>query len=295
MSSSGPAPGVRSGLLARVLARLGFARPPGVDLDGLRAIYAAWCAKVPFDNVRKMIALREGGEPLLPGGDAEDFFEHFLADGTGGTCWPTSNALFALLAALGFDARRVAGSMRDTGVVSHGSVKVRVGADDWLVDSSMLTNVPLPLEQRLIIREAPVFAFEVEPVDGTHVVWVDMPPSPEYLPCRLLVDPADDDLYAERYEASRQRSPFNQRLYARRNRPGEYLLLYGNTRLSKTATGTVSEALPADSLCRALRDEIGFSDALIERWVRCGALADSLQPVDVPPPPPNARRRPSLR
>ena len=108
----------------RVVEKLGFQAAPPPDLDGLRALYAAWCARVPFDNVRKMIALRTPGAPL-PGTTAEDFFEGWLRDGAGGTCWPSSQALWALLSALGFEARRVVASMRDTGYGSHGTVKVR--------------------------------------------------------------------------------------------------------------------------------------------------------------------------
>ena len=47
-------------LIDRVLERLGFGTPPAIDLDGLSGLYAAWCARVPFDNVRKIIALRTG-------------------------------------------------------------------------------------------------------------------------------------------------------------------------------------------------------------------------------------------
>ncbi|MDX2030503.1 MAG: arylamine N-acetyltransferase [Blastocatellia bacterium] len=117
-------------LRERILARLGFSAAPAADLDGLRALYEAWCMRVPFDNVRKMIALRGGGSEPLPGGEAADFFAAWLRDGVGGTCWPTSNGLFALLDALGFEARRIAGAMRDLGIVNHGSVKVKLDGRD---------------------------------------------------------------------------------------------------------------------------------------------------------------------
>src|SRR5690348_2439534 len=74
-------------LVERVMARLGFERNPAPDLNGLRAVYAAWCSSVPFDNVRKLIHLRtRNGEPL-PGSTPEDFLEAWLKFGTGGTCW----------------------------------------------------------------------------------------------------------------------------------------------------------------------------------------------------------------
>ena len=44
-----------------------------------------------------------------------------LANGrrAGGTCWAGSNALYELLIATGFAARRGAGSMRDMGFINH--------------------------------------------------------------------------------------------------------------------------------------------------------------------------------
>jgi arylamine N-acetyltransferase len=282
-------------LRPRVLAPLGLDPAPPADLDGLRAVYGAWCAHVPFDNVRKMIALRSGGVPL-PGGDAADFLERWLAHGCGGTCWPGSGALHALLRALGFDARRVAGSMRDVGVVNHGSVKVAVDGRDWLVDSSMLGNEPLPLGPELWATRDPVFHAEVEPDGGTHVVWFDVPPHDDGgFPCRLLLDPVDDAFCRATYERSRDGSPFNQRLYARRNLPGAMVVLRGPTRFHKTARGVERRELARDEVAAALREEIGLSAALVDRWVACGGLDATFEPPSGPPPPPIASRSPSRR
>jgi arylamine N-acetyltransferase len=242
-----------------------------------------------------MIALRTGASGLLPGTHADDFLESWLAHGTGGTCWPSSNALFALLHAAGFHARRVAASMRDLGVVSHGSVKVRVDGRDWLVDSSMLVNTPLPLGDGVFVGDDPVWPVDVEATNGTHVVWWQAPPSPAYLPCRLLMDPAPFQEYLDGYERSRERSPFNQRLYARRNRPGELVMLIGRTRFSRRKAGVTSRDLTAHELRQAMREEIGLSEALVDRWVACGALEASFELPAGPPPPPETRLPPSTR
>ena len=287
--------GLHPALREQVLDRLGLPGPPRTDLEGLAALYGAWCARVPFDNVRKMIALRSRPDGPLPGLGAQDFFEQWLAHGAGGTCWPTSNALFELARALGFEARRVAGSMRDLGVVNHASVKVRADGREWLVDSSQLTNVPLPLDDQVFVHDDPVFPAEVEPLDGTHVLWTHSPPNASHLPCRLLVDPAARAAYVAGYEASRTRSPFNQRLYVRRNRPGELLVLVGTTRFSRTARGLDVRELGPGEACDALREDAGLSDALIEAWVACGGLDASLEPPSGPKPPPVTRKPPSLR
>lgn len=283
-------------LRERVLERLGFSAVPSLNLDGLAAVYGAWCRSVPFDNLTKLIALRSSGpETTLPGIDASEFFERYLTHGAGGTCWTSSNALYSLLASIGFDARRVAGSMRDNGRVSHASVKVRFGDADWLVDSSMLTNVPLPLGESDFVSSEPVFAAEVEAVDGTHVIWTDLPPNATYLPCRLLVDPAEHSFYVERWGASRERSPFNERAYARTNVDGDMLVLAANTRIRKTSSGVESSELTPEQLCESLRNEFGFSGQFVEMWRESGALDATFQPASSPPPPQVVGKPPSQR
>jgi hypothetical protein len=78
----------------RVLMKLGLSEYPTPTLDGLRALYAAWCRKVPFDNVRKLIHIHHHDPAPLPGDDATDFFEAWLTYGTGGTCWAGNGALY---------------------------------------------------------------------------------------------------------------------------------------------------------------------------------------------------------
>lgn len=217
--------------------------------------------------------------------DATEFFERWLSHGVGATCWPTSNALYELLADVGFDARRVAGSMRDTGYTGHGSVKVRIDGIDWLADSSLLTDIPLPLTNEVFIASGEVFEAESEPSVDSHIVWADTPPNETLVPCRISIDHTSHDFYVERYEASRQRSSFNDRLYARRNRLGERLVLTGNTRISKTAVGTQVEELERDELCGSLVGEFSMSEEFVDRWRLSGAIDASFIPPSTPPAP----------
>ena len=274
----------------RILRRLGLAQPPLLDLQGLRVLYAAWCAHVPFENTRKVIALQTGRD--LPGRTAEDFFEAWLERGTGGTCWPGSNALHALLQSLGFDVRRGAGSMRDSGVMNHATNRVLAGGRLWLLDSSMLTIEPIPLAEDVQIG-AGHFAAEVEPEGGSHVVWIDFPPQPVALPCRLLPDGITYAAHVEAYERSREKSAFNRRLYARRNHPGEKRVLIGNRRVSKTEAAMDVRELTRDEIVRALLEDIGLDRNHVDEWVACGGLDLAFE--EPPPPPPLDRMPPSMR
>lgn len=276
--------------------RLGLSALPPPGYDGLSKLYRAWCDRVPFDNVRKLTALRGGDAPSLPGAHAEDFLEAWLADGAGGTCWPSSNALFALARACGFAVTRIAGSMRDLGDVNHGSVVATVAGERWLIDSSMLCNEPVPLDRELFVGSDAVFGVEAELAGpAARLVWVDMPPNSAWLPCRLWLAAVDHAFYRSRYAASLQRSPFNQRLYARRNRPGEMLVLVGSTRFTKTAEGLRHRELARDDLLQSLRDEIGVCGPTLDAWVRSGGVDASFEAPTGSRPPPVAGLPPSRR
>ena len=273
----------------RILERLGLSHVPSPDFEGLCELYGAWSARVSFDNVRKVIALQTGRD--LPGRTAEDFFEVWLARGAAGTCWPGSNALYALVRSAGFDVRRGAGSARDLGPINHATNRVVIDGRTWLVDSSFLTFDPLPITDAIHIGSG-LFGAEVEPEAGSHLVWVDFPPQGS-LPFRLLPDPISLSFHLDGYERSREKSAFNRRLYARRNYPGEKRILVGNRRVSKTAAGMDVRELTREELPEALVADIGIDVSLVDEWVACGGIELAFE--EAPPPPPFDRKPPSQR
>jgi arylamine N-acetyltransferase len=136
-------------LLEQVLNRLALSDRPAPTLDGLQTLYAAWCRKVPFDNVRKLIHLHSHAPGPLPGDDPAEFLEAWLAYGTGGTCWAGNGALHAVLVSLGFEAIRGMGTMHAAPEAppTHGTVVVTCGGSRYLVDASIMHGAPLPLHE----------------------------------------------------------------------------------------------------------------------------------------------------
>ncbi|MGH2901482.1 MAG: arylamine N-acetyltransferase [Solirubrobacteraceae bacterium] len=261
-------------LIERVLARLGFTDEPGIHRAGLEQLYAAWCFAVPFDNVRKRIALLEATPGPLPGGLPDDFLASWLEHGTGGTCWPSSNGLHALLRACGFDVRRISASMFDRDDHNHGSLVVRLAGEEVMVDSSMLNGTPIPLRRGVEAKLAdPVHPIRVEPVEASFRIHWGMSQSHDTMPCRLMDDPVDEAFYLDRYEISRGYSVFNNALYARRNFPGRLVSFVGRMRHEKTATGVASRELTLDELRKTLVEELGLSEVIVARLVACGGLA----------------------
>lgn len=285
---------LRTETLDAIRAELALPAMLPLDLAGLRAVYRAWCGTMTFDNIRKVVALKNG-EQALPGLDAEDYFQNWLANRSGGTCWPSSNALFALFSSYGFDARLVAGSMYDLPDPNHGTVRVRIGELDFLTDSGMLTVEPIPLDGKLLVKTDGPVRVEVEyPPEGT-LVWADFPPTPEFIPCRLRHDPVDAGFYRERYEASRQFSPFNERLYLRKLNADGMDILLGNMHFRRSGEGLEANELSADGLCTAMHEIGGVSEALISRWADAGGLEASMNPTGPGPDFPDCGPRPSRR
>jgi arylamine N-acetyltransferase len=266
---------VKPHTIERVLERLGLTGPPERSLEGLNAVYRAWGLAVPFDNVRKRIALCRGDTGPLPGAHAEDFFANFLQHGTSGTCWPSSNGLFALLDACGFEARRISASMRDMGIPNHGSVIVRIDDTDYLADSNMLPPAVFPVRPGEAYAVAyPVQRIRAEPVDDSHRIWFELALGDSELACRILEDRVDHAYFLQRYEITREsgQSPFNGALYAQKNFPDRVLSYLGTTRFWKSATGVQKIEFSADELAQSLVADLGLSEEIVDELRELDAL-----------------------
>lgn len=244
-------------------------------------MYAAWSAHVPWDNVQKRITVASGRRPL-GGSDPQEFFHGFLRHGTGGTCWPSSGALHALLASLGFDARRLSGTMDPTrwpDEVNHASVIVTVEGEAMLIDSSMLLGRPLPLR-----RDAPtaieddLHPARATPRDGLWTIRWRLQGRDREIDCVLLRDDVSDGEYRERYEASRA-TGFSHFVTLVRDLPTGVLTLNGTKRTFRHPDGRLEEGYVADR-DRVLVEEAGLSPEIV---------------AAIPPDEPDPRRPPPPR
>jgi len=263
-------------LVERVLAKLGLSDPPGMNLGGLAEIYAAWCRGVPFDNVRKLIHLHEQIPGPLPGDDAEEFLEAWLAHGTGGTCWAGNGALQAVLASLGFAARRGYATMLAAPNLppNHGTVIVAIEGRDFLVDASILFHEPMSLENGARV-DHPAWGVAMHSEDGKlHVRWR---PFHMTLECRIESVAATRDDFVGFHEATRSWGPFNYALSARLNQGDSVIGASFGQHAALDAKGVLSlvESPSAQERTALLVDRLGISEEMAARL-----------PPDQPLPPP---------
>ena len=250
--------------VAAVLDKLGVDRP-APDLDGLRAVYSAWCGAVAFDNVLKLIHLADERSGLLPGSTAETFFEAWLEHGTGGTCWSGNGALHDLLDALGFDVARAIATMLSSPEArepNHGSVIATVDGERWIVDASILSGQPIRIPDA---GEPPTGGplprfewLEAHPA----VVWRTAT-APEGFPCRIERIGADATEWDERHQRTSGWSPFNYQLNARVLRSGASVGVARGERFTVEPDGAVSTCeLRAGERVRFLVEELGISEEI---------------------------------
>ena len=272
--------------LATVLARLGLSSPPTVDRAGLNRLYGAWCQSVPFDNTRKLIALRSTAPGPLPGIDPVDFLDTWLEHGVGGTCWPSCNAFYTVVVACGFDATRVTASMADLGPRNHGTILVGLDGRDYLVDTSMLLNRAVPVTRdETGIDDDPLKPVEYETVDGAVRLWFEFVRRDETfsIPCRLMTRGVDESVFDALYEASRRVGPFNDQLVATRNFPDRVVAMHARWETSRFRDGSVvTVEHDGAGLRNALIGTIGLSPGFVDAWAASGALEASLG--ERPPP-----------
>jgi N-hydroxyarylamine O-acetyltransferase len=257
-------------LVERVLENLGLERTPDLDLVGLSSVYHRWCRAVPFDNVRKRIALVESQPGPLPGDDPTDFFEGWLAHGTGGTCWAGNGALHALLRAVGFDARRGVGTMLHTSDAdlppNHGTVTVEFDGRRYLVDASLLHDRPLELIPGTDTRiEHGAWGVRVRWM-GQRLVLRWHPLRVETLDCRVETLDSAPGEFERRHEMARTRSGFNFQLTARTLRGDDVQAVVMGDWMIRTSSGDQRRApLQGQDRMEFLTGVLGLSEEISQR------------------------------
>lgn len=258
-----------------LLHRLGFDKLPDTDLNGLTRLYRSWLQTIPFCGSRKRRYYgadteRPGPLPVMT---AQDFVDAFLAEGTGGTCFPTAEALYQMLRSCGFEARRAIGSMLDFPQIpgpNHGTVVVAIDGCDYLVDPFFGSIDPLPLDGSAREAGPSHVSIRLELADGVGempvILW-RFHTGREWF--RFGFDPRYPEvshaLFTERYEKSGgSNSVFNSHLYISRHDDGEVLTIFRGSFYRLKRDGTIDkrsiEMAERDGI---LVDRFGLAEAMV--------------------------------
>lgn len=180
-------------LTARVLRFLGQeAAPP--SLAALDALVTAYTRRVPWESVSRIVRRANVAAtadcPRWP----VEFWSLALGQGSGGTCYESNYAFFALLRRLGYAGYLTINDMRDS-VGCHSAMVVMLDDCPYLVDVGLPIHLPLPLDpQRRTARQSWYHRYSATP-QGTDRLLIerDNHPRPD---CFTLIDrPVTDAEY----------------------------------------------------------------------------------------------------
>lgn len=180
-------------LTRAALAHLGVAPgPPGLAL--LDALIDAYTRTVPWESASRIVrrAGTRATEECPRWG--ESFWRSAIDSGTGGTCFESNGAFFALLRSLGFEGYLTVNNMMER-AGCHTAIVVLIDGRKWLVDAGYPAHCALPLDPlRATERATPLFSYTVQPLEGGEYL-IENRPHPKPYMFNLIDRPVPDEAY----------------------------------------------------------------------------------------------------
>lgn len=165
---------------------------PGLPL--LERLFARFNARVPFETATKIERAAAVEEPAARPRRPETFWEDFLARGTGGTCFARVAAFHAVIAELGFPARKMLGRVQAD--FDHAALRVETVGRPLFCDVGFPLPSLLPAEAGE--RETPLGDVHVERTErGVAIELGGVPEGPRRL--ELFDAPVSEDAFSSRW------------------------------------------------------------------------------------------------
>jgi hypothetical protein len=177
---------LESALIPDVLRHLGVAAAPPSP-GALDELMAAYTRRVPWESASRIVRRAQVDNtadcPRWP----SIFWREALAHGTGGTCFESNYAFFALLRHLGYEGYLTINDMGAT-VGCHTAIIIRLEGARYLVDAGYPVHLPLRLPETSApaSRETPFHTYSLIP-DGPRRCQVERDRHPQ-ANCFTLID-----------------------------------------------------------------------------------------------------------
>lgn len=163
-------------------------------LSFLEQLVATYCRTVPWESVFRIVRRAETAEPTHCPRWPQQFWQDAIMRGSGGTCFESNYAFFALLQTLGYDGYLTINNMGDA-IGCHTAIIIVLGGQKWLVDVGLPIYVPLPISRRGVMhRSSPFLHYTVQP-NGRSRYQIERRPHPKQIAFTLIDNMVDDATY----------------------------------------------------------------------------------------------------
>lgn len=127
---------------------------------------------------------------------SDEFWLSAMRFGTGGTCFESNRAFFALLRSLGFQGYLTINNMHES-IGCHTAIVIDLDGEKWLVDAGYPIDVPLRLDpNEVTTRTSPVHDYAARPI-GQNLFEITRTRHPDPYIFTLIDTPVDDAIYCD--------------------------------------------------------------------------------------------------
>lgn len=176
-------------LAVQALAFLGV-KATVPTLPVLEKLLAAYYCTVPWESVFRIVRRAEYSSPRWP----NIFWRDAITCGSGGTCFESNYAFFALLQTLGYKGYLTINNMGDS-IGCHTAIVIILDGHKWLVDVGLPLYALLPMSSRGVMhRSSPFLHYTVRP-DGRSHYQIEQRPHPKPIAFTLIDEPVDEATY----------------------------------------------------------------------------------------------------
>lgn len=188
-------PALSPQLTGAVLSYLGVAPgEPGLGL--LNTLILAYSRRVPWESASRIVKRARVTSPAEAARWPDEFWQDAIRLGTGGTCFESNRAFFALLRSLGYNGYLTLNNMHES-IGCHTAIVIQSQGERWLVDAGYPIHAALPLtsmpESQLDTSFGTYTLREIEP--ARYVV--ELRPLPKPYLFDLIDTPIDDAAYCD--------------------------------------------------------------------------------------------------
>ncbi len=164
-------------LCRRILRHFALPANSPPNLDTLRQLLARYTRTVPWESASRTArrAHHEAAADCALLG--ADFWASHFESGTGGTCYESNYAFFALLRSMSFEGYLTINDM-GSAIGCHSAIVIIIGRQKYLVDVGYPIHAVLPLNdsEKLFLRSA-IMDYTIEPLGhNRYAVWREIQP-----------------------------------------------------------------------------------------------------------------------